>query len=378
MKKFFVFLFLFIFTINVKAEKLEISAPSAILIENSTGEVLYEKNSHEKLAPASMTKIMSLLLIMENIDNNKISLTDQVNISASASSMGGSQIFLDENSTVTVEELLKGITIASANDAVVAMAEYIAGSESEFVNLMNEKATSLGLVDTHFSNSHGLDTENHYSSAYDMAIMARELIKHEKILSYTSIYEDYFTKPNGSKIWLVNTNKLVKFYPGVDGLKTGYTKNAGYCLTSTAKKNDIRFITVLMNEPSSEIRSKDTTTLLNYGFNSYKLTNIVKKGKKVDVLEMNKASKEKVNVYLENDLNVIKKNNEEIGKYKLNFSYDKMKLPLKSGDVVGKLEVIDEKNEIILTGNLIVKDNINELSLGKLYIKTIKKLFVGI
>ena len=207
--------------------------------------------------------------------------------------MGGSQIFLEPNSNMKVEELLKGIAIASGNDAAVAMAEKIGGTTEEFVKMMNEKASELNLKNTHFANVHGLDTENHYTSAEDMAIMARELIKHEKILEYTSIYEEYLNKPDGSKTWLVNTNKLIRFFDGVDGLKTGYTTNAGFCLTSTAKRNNIRYITVVMGEPSSELRSSDTTGLLTYAFNNYKLNTIIEKGTELGKVKIEKGKIER-------------------------------------------------------------------------------------
>lgn len=192
-----------------KEDSLVESAKSAILIEKSTGKIIYEKNSHEKMAPASMTKMMSLLLIMESIDNNKIKLTDKVTVSKNAASMGGSQILLEENEEMKVEDLLKGIAIASGNDAVVALAEYIAGTEKDFVEKMNSKAKNLGLSDTNFKNCHGLDEEGHYSSAYDMAVIAKELLKHENILKYTSVYETYLRENSKRKIWLVNTNKVV-------------------------------------------------------------------------------------------------------------------------------------------------------------------------
>lgn len=263
----------------VKAEdSLNLSSESAILMDAESGKILYEKNIEEKLPMASMTKIMSMLLIMENIENGSLKYEDKVIISENASGMGGSQVFLQKGEEYTVNDLLKCIAVSSANDAVVAMAEKISGSVDEFVTLMNEKAKNLGLKNTNFANPHGLDNENHYSTAYDMAIIAKELLKHEDILKYTSIYEDYLTKPDGSQVWLVNTNRLVRFYDGVDGLKTGYTTEAGYCLTATAKKNDLRLISVVMKSPSAEERSSDTSTLLTYGFNSFKSNVIYSKG----------------------------------------------------------------------------------------------------
>ena len=236
-----------LFPVNiVKAEELKLAenAKSAILLEPTTGEVIFEKNSHEKLHPASMTKMMSMLLIVEAVEDGIINWSDVVTVSEKAAGMGGSQILLEVGEQMTVDDLFKGIAVASGNDAVVAMAEKIGGSEAVFVDMMNKRAQELGLTDTNFKNPHGLDEANHYSSAYDMAVIAKELVKHTKVLEYTSIYEDYLRKDTDRKIWLVNTNKLVRFYSGVDGLKTGYTASAGYCLTATAKKNNSRFIAV--------------------------------------------------------------------------------------------------------------------------------------
>lgn len=212
MRKIWIFIFLILFIpIRVYGEELNLAenAKSAILIEASTGEVMYQKNANERLAPASMTKIMSLILIMENIENGNLKWNDIVVVSKNASSMGGSQIFLETNEMMTVEDLVKGICIASGNDATVALAEKIAGTEKAFVKLMNDKAKSLGLRNTNFMNSTGLDAEGHYSSAYDMSIMAHELVRHEKILEFSSIYEDYLRKNTAKKFWLVNTNKVV-------------------------------------------------------------------------------------------------------------------------------------------------------------------------
>lgn len=210
MKKILIFfIFFFFMLINTKALELTSYSASAILVEPTTNSILYELNIHERRAPASMTKLMTMLLTMEAIDEGRVKLSDSVTISKNASSMGGSQVFLEENSNIKLEELIKSIALASGNDAAVAVAEYIGGSLDEFVNMMNEKVKELGLKNTNFVNVHGLDAENHYSSAYDMAMIAKELLKHEKILEYTSLYEDYLNKPDGTKFWLVNTNKLV-------------------------------------------------------------------------------------------------------------------------------------------------------------------------
>ena len=235
MKKVLLFLLLIscCFT-KVYAIDLAKNAKSSVLIEASTGEIIYEKNKDEKLAPASMTKMMSLILIMEAIEKGNIKLNQIVTISENASKMGGSQIYLETNEKMSVDDLLKGICMASANDAVVALAETIYGSEDEFVKEMNKRAKVLGLKNTNFMNATGLDDENHYSSAYDMALIAKELVSHKKVLEYSSNYEDYLRENTNKKFWLVNTNKLIKTYDGMDGLKTGYTEKAGYCLTATA------------------------------------------------------------------------------------------------------------------------------------------------
>ena len=240
---------------SINAEdNLTPKATSSILIEASTGKVLYEKDADKKLAPASLTKIMTMLLTMESLESGKINYNDKVLISKNAASMGGSQIFIEANSRVSVKDLIRGISIASANDAAVALAEKIGGTEANFINMMNDKAKELGLSNTTFKNPHGLDEDGHMTTARDLSIIAKELVKHKDILKFTSTYEEYMTKPNGEKFWLVNTNNLIRFYDGMDGLKTGYTPKAGYCLVGTANKNDMRLISVVMNEKEKEDR----------------------------------------------------------------------------------------------------------------------------
>ena len=293
MKKILLVLLLFFTCTRVYALDLAKNAKSTILMESSTGEIIYERNSDEKLAPASMTKMMSLILIMEAIEKGNIKLDQIVTVSENAAKMGGSQIYLEPNEKMSVDDLLKGICMASANDAVVALAETTYGSEDVFVNEMNKRAKKLGLKNTNFMNATGLDEENHYSSARDMALIARELIRHDKVLEYSSRYEDYLRENTNKKFWLVNTNKLIKTYEGMDGLKTGFTESAGYCLTATAKRNNMRLIGVVMNEESSSIRNSDMAELLNYGFSIYKVKNLVKKNKVVSTYEDNKSSKVK-------------------------------------------------------------------------------------
>lgn len=329
------------------AEELALNAKSAILVDYLSGEVLYEKEADTRLAPASMTKLGSMLLIMEALDDGSLTLEDKVTISADASKMGGSQLFLQEGEVYTVHELLKGISIASGNDAVYAMAEKLGGTHDNFVKMINERLQELGCTNTNFVNVHGLDTEGHYSTARDMAKIARELLKHEKILEYTSIYEEYLEKNDGSRIWLVNTNKLVRFYDGLDGLKTGYTKEAGYCLTATAKKDNFRLISVVMGEDTSENRSSDTVRMLNYAFNTYKINIIKKEGEILGKVKVEGGKKMETNVILKNDALELLKNTDKINEYKFNLKLKSIEAPVKKGEVVGLAEIVDNEGNIV-------------------------------
>lgn len=365
-------LFSFIFIKNVSAVEMEISAKSAILVDFNTGKVLYSKNENEPLAMASMTKVMSMLLIMEKIDDGSLKYDDIVEISTESSSMGGSQIFLNPGDKYKVVDLLKGVAMASANDAVVALAEKTYGSKEHFIEAMNKKAESLGLKNTHFVNVHGLDEEGHYSSAYDMSVMARELLKHEKILDFTRVYEEYLTKPDGSQIWLVNTNKLVRFYDGVDGLKTGFTQNAGYCLTATGKKNNLRLISVVMGEESIEKRSSDTVKLLNYGFNTFKVNLIKNKSEILGKVNVQKGKKENVDVVLVHDLIELLNASDKPSNYKFKILVDKITAPVKKGDVIGKVKVLNDNGILISEVDITVNENVLKANLWDLFKRNLK------
>lgn len=365
-------LFSFLFIKNVSAVEMEISAKSAILVDFNTGKVLYSKNENEPLAMASMTKVMSMLLIMEKIDDGSLKYDDIVEISTESSSMGGSQIFLNPGDKYKVIDLLKGVAMASANDAVVALAEKTYGSKEHFIEAMNKKAESLGLKNTHFVNVHGLDEEGHYSSAYDMSVMARELLKHEKILDFTRVYEEYLTKPDGSQIWLVNTNKLVRFYDGVDGLKTGFTQKAGYCLTATGKKNNLRLISVVMGEESIEKRSSDTVKLLNYGFNTFKVNLIKNKSEILGKVNVQKGKKEKVDVVLVNDLIELLNASDKPSNYKFKILVDKITAPVKKGDVIGKVKVLNDNDILISEVDITVNENVLKANLWDLFKRNLK------
>ena len=358
-------------------EDLAPNAKSAILMDALSGNVLYAKNENEKLPPASMTKIASMLIIMEAIDSGKIKLDDKVVVSEEASKMGGSQVFIEAGEEYTVHELLKGVAIASGNDAVVALSEKVAGTVTAFVELMNKRAQELGAINTHFVNPHGLDASGHYSTSKDMAILARELLKHEKILEYTSIYEEYLEKNDGTRTWLVNTNKLVRFYDGIDGLKTGYTSNAGYCLTATAKKNNFRLISVVMGEDTTENRSSDTVKMLNYGFNTYRINVIKTKDEVLGKARVRGGKKDVVSIVLLEDASELIKNTLEDIKYDFRLKVDVIKAPVKNGDIVGKAEIVDNNGNIIDEVNVTVNEVIAKANWFDYLIKNIKILCGG-
>ena len=368
----------FVLNLNVLAEEdFAPNGKSAILVDNLSGKVLYEKNADEKLAPASMTKLASMLMVMEAIDNGNLKFEDKVTISEEAANMGGSQVFLQAGEVYTVHDLLKSVAIASGNDAVVALAEKIGGSQSGFVDMLNKRLKEIGATNTNFVNAHGLDAEGHYSTARDMSIIARELLKHPKILEFTSIYEEYLEKNDGSRIWLVNTNKLVRFYDGVDGLKTGFTKTAGYCLTATASKNNFRLISVVMGEDTSENRSSDTVKMLNYGFNTFKINIIKTKGESLGKVRVEKGKQDKANIVLLNDATEILKNTDPVTEYNFNLKVNKIKAPVKVGDIVGTAEIIDSEGNIVDEVDVTVEKDIKKANILDYMLRNLKTIGFG-
>ncbi len=372
--------FLFLAPLVVKAEESENDpipgAESGILIEATTGQILYEKESHEKKAVASLTKMVAQILILEQIESGKLKWTDEVRASANASGMGGSQIYLSTGEVMTVKDLMKGISMASANDATVAMAEHIAGTEANFVKMMNDKVKELGLKDTNFKNCTGLDEDDHYSTAYDLAMIAKELLTHQQIFDYSSVYEDYLRTDTPNKFWLVNTNKLVRFYDGADGLKTGHTDNAKYCIAATAKQNGMRLIAIVLGEEESKVRNSETMALLDYGYNNYKVTTLKKQNESVGKIKFEKGTKDTVDVVPLVDAVRLSKKNEEEKQYTTNVKLNEIKLPVKVGDVVGKLEILDGRNvvgEVALT----VKEPVEKSSFLELFYRTISDITGG-
>ncbi len=323
--------------------KLDLSATSAILMEEKSGKVLYEKSPDQKLSPASITKIMTLILIMEAIEKGNLSYEDKIAASAHAVSMGGSQIWLKENEVMTVDELLRATVIASANDAAVALAETVAGSEENFAARMNEKAAELGMTGSHFMNATGLDEDGHYSTARDIAIMSKELLRHEAIKKYTCIFMDSL---RDGKSELVNTNKLVRFYKGCTGLKTGTTSVAGSCLSASAERDGLGIIAVVLKCPNSKSRFADATKLLDYGFANYKNKTVTADTSLLTPIKVINGVKDTLKIEAKGTVTVL---TEKSGSGEILQTADIPKTvtaPVKKGDTVGKIHLTSGGNEI--------------------------------
>ncbi|MGL5693413.1 MAG: D-alanyl-D-alanine carboxypeptidase family protein [Peptostreptococcaceae bacterium] len=349
---------------------INLASKSAVLMDVGSGKVLFERNAHEKLPPASVTKVMTMLLICEALESGKIKIDDQVQVSETASSMGGSQIFLEPGETQSVDTLLKGIAVASANDACVAMAEHIGGSVEEFVGMMNNKAKELEMNDTHFANTNGLPVDNHYTSAYDIALMSRELLKHETISKYLTTWMDsVVVGKKQSSIGLANTNKLIKHYQGATGVKTGFTQEAKYCLSASAKRGDTHLIATTLGAQTSPERFKDATNLLNHGFANYESVKLCSKDDKISTLTMEKADESKVSLVAKEDLSVLIKkgdSKEFTKKIKVN---ENVKLPIEKGTSLGIVEVYRDK-EMIGKVELVNNKDINKAS----YLKMLQRV----
>ena len=337
---FLILSFVMTFTTVVKAENTTqdgVEAKAHILIEQSTGRVLSENNADEQLPIASVTKVMTMLLIMEAIEDGKITFNDMVTVSENAMSYGGSTMFLEAGEQLTVHDMLKGIAVASANDGCVAMAEHLTGSETAFIEQMNKKAKELGMKNTNFVNTNGLDEENHYSSARDVAIMSRELLNHPEITKYTSIWTDEL---RDGKFQLANTNKLIRFYSGANGLKTGSTSQALCCLSASAKRDGMQLIAVVLGAPTSDKRFLSARMLLDYGFANYKINQLVEKKEKICNVNIINGEEEMVRGIAKNNVNLLcEKNNSKDYRARV-FVDDGIKAPVKKGDVLGYVEYV--------------------------------------
>ena len=377
MKKFLFLVVLLLSPLGVFAEELIPNAKSGILIEANTGKIIYEKNKDERLSVASITKMVAQTIILEEIEKGNINWNDMVTVSRNASGMGGSQIYLEEGEKISVEDLMKGISVASGNDATVAMAEYISGSEEKFVKRMNKVVKDLKLKNTHFSNCTGLDQKDHYSSSYDMAIVARNLVvNHSEIIKFSSIREDYLRENTDKKFWLVNTNKLISFYDGADGLKTGHTDDALYCLAATAKRNNLRLIAIALGEVDSKTRNKEVMELLDYGFNNLKMNILKRKGSIVSKVKLDKANTKYLNLIIKENLGVIEGVGEKKN-YKYKVILNKIKYPIYKGETVGKINIL-YKNNIVSTSDLVCNSNIKKINYFKLVLNNLIGLVFGI
>lgn len=384
-KKLFALLITFIVALNIKqisyaetSSTLDVNGKSAILMEQSTGEILFEKNSHQKLAPASITKVMTLLLIFEAIENGKIKLEDIVTVSEHAASMGGSQVFLAVGEEQSVNELIKCISIASANDAAVAMAEYIAGSEELFVEAMNKKAAELEMNDTTFKNACGLDVAGHEMSAYDIAIMSKELItKYPQIFDYTTKWQDtiiHKTSKGESEFGLTNTNKLLKWYSYANGLKTGSTSSALYCLSGTAKKDNMQLIAVIMSAPDFKTRFREVIKMFDYGFSSYGIIQGKPKGEQVEEVKVYKGDEEVVPAVIKDTVNIlVNKEIKEIKDTKVNLE-TVVKAPVNEGDKLGELIYYSESKEVAKV-ELVAGKSVKKASFSTMFNKILNSYF---
>lgn len=357
---------------TVTDNPLALDCGAACLIEQNSGLIIYDYNMHEKLRPASVTKIMSLLLIMEALDSGKIQLTDKIPCTEDAAKMGGSQIWLDVRETLTVEEMLKAICVVSANDCVVAMADYLEGSQDAFVKKMNQKAQELGMNDTTFKNCHGIDEDGHLTSAYDIAIMSRELLmNHPSITKYTTIWMDSLRDGKSS---LVNTNKLVRNYNGCTGLKTGSTSIALYNLSASATRNNLSLIAVVLKAPTPAIRFSNAQKLLDYGFSNYTVTSFGQKGDVIKSVEIKKGTTSSIDAILENDAEVLMSNgnNKDVTQeIKLD---DTFNAPILEGQKLGEVEFSINGN-VVSTVNLVANKSSDKLSFGSIIKFVMNKWF---
>jgi len=356
---------------------MDVDAKSAILIDAATGTVLYEKNPHDRLPPASVTKVMTMLLIMEAVDRGQLSLDDKVTISERAASMGGSQMYMEPGEQHTLETLMIGIAIASANDACVAAAEHHSGSVEIFVENMNKRAAELGMKNTHFVNTNGLPVADHYTSAYDIALMSKELVKHEKIRDWFSIWMTNVTVglPNKkqTELGLTNTNRLIRTYPGANGIKTGFTQEAGYCLSASATRGDLTLIAVIMGSPKSQTRFAEAAKLLDYGFANFDSVKLAEKGEPLGMVVIEKGMPNLINAVAPEDISVlVKKGEKDTVKGELAYK-DAIAAPISKGDQVGEL-VVYQKDAEIARYHIVAEEDVKKASLLQIYLRLLKNL----
>lgn len=382
MKKFLFLILSFILIFNgfnkkniVKADELDLFSTSVCLMEPISKRVIYSKNPHQKLYPASMTKMMGLYLILEAVENKKISFDDEVIISSYASSMGGTQIFLEENEKMKVQDLFKAVAINSSNDAIVALGEYLASSNDNFVKMMNDKAKQFNMNDTHFNNATGFDDPEHYTSSYDMALLGSYLVGFEdKILKYSSMQEGYVRENTSKPFWLVNTNKLLKYYEGMDGLKTGFTSKAGYNLTATAKRNGVRIVSTVMNLDTIAHRSQDTIKLLDYGFSKLKAISLYSKDDVVSTFEIDASLNKYLITSCKQEIKIILNKEDDENDLLINAVLEK-EAPYIENELVGYLE-IKTPSGAIFKYNLYALNSVSKPNFITYLLNILKQLFI--
>ncbi|WP_419723389.1 D-alanyl-D-alanine carboxypeptidase family protein [Sulfoacidibacillus ferrooxidans] len=350
-------------------------AKAAILMDATTGSILFAKNEHQRLPIASVTKVMTMLLVFDAIDRGQLHLTDRIRTSDYAASMGGSQIFLKPGEQMTLRDMLKGIAISSANDAAVAVGEHLAGSEENFVRLMNARVQSLHLKDTHFANANGLPVANHYASAYDLAIISRELMHHEQVTKFTGVYSDHLREHSENPFWLVNTNKLIRFYQGMDGIKTGYTAEAKYCLAASAKRNQFRVIAVVLGEPTAPIRNAEVTGMMNYAFSHYDVKPIYGKGQVVALAPVLRGQLQAVGVAPVSPVGILvsKMDHSITGTIKKEFV--PLVAPVKKGQLAGTIKIISN-DKIVASIPLVTVSEIEKVSFIEMLGRSMHSLFL--
>ncbi|MBB6448973.1 D-alanyl-D-alanine carboxypeptidase (penicillin-binding protein 5/6) [Geomicrobium halophilum] len=351
---------------NEDSREMAEETGSAILMEVDTGQVLFSKDEHESLPPASMTKIMTMLLIMEDLASDDLTLDEMVTTSERAASMGGSQIFLETGEEMSVRDMLKAIAVASGNDASVAMAEHMAGSEDAFVERMNGKAEELGLDDTTFYNSNGLPVDGHESSAHDLAVMSQELLKYEEITTFTGIEEDYLRQGTDDEFWLVNTNRMLKFFDGLDGLKTGFTNESKYGLAATAKRDDMRLVAVVMGAETPKKRNADIAELLNYGFANYQVEPMFDEGAAVTSVPVEKGTHSSVVGRLDQKISLLLSKEMSSDNVTEHIELETLEAPIEKGEVIGKFQV-QREGEPVAESDIIAGENVESASWWELF-----------
>ena len=376
MKKILSLLLVVLFAFNNLAfaeVNLEISSPSAILIETSSGKVLFEKDADTPRPPASVTKVMTMLLVMEAIERGQFTMEDKVVCSEKAASMGGSQVYLEPGEEMSVHDMLKAVAVASGNDAAVALAEYVAGSAEGFVDLMNKRAKELGLENTNFVNCNGLDADGHQMSARDIAIMSKELIEHEKILEFTSMWMDSLR--NGA-FGLVNTNKLIRFYDGANGLKTGSTGSAKYCLSASAKRNDMQLIAVVMAADTSKLRFGDASKMLDYGFANFTIAKSLVTEEELGTVSVKKGKNNLLEGYIADDFNILVEKS-KAGQIEKRITIpEEISAPIEKDEKIGEAEFILD-GEVIGKADILAKTGVEKVNPINIFVKFAKVYFMG-